>query len=58
VDHWNRETVEIEVRYALVLHTDKIIDAENITEEFFGLEKLQEALNSQRGSTDEEIRKT
>jgi serine phosphatase RsbU (regulator of sigma subunit)/TPR repeat protein len=53
---WKRETVKIDPGDALVLYTDGITDAENPFEEFYGLERLQEALSRQRGKKAEEIR--
>jgi serine phosphatase RsbU (regulator of sigma subunit) len=53
---WKRESVIFEHGDALVLYTDGITDAQNTSEEFYGLERLQEALSQQRGRTAEEIR--
>ncbi len=55
---WKRENVKIEPGDVLVLYTDGITDAQNSAEEFYGLDKLQEALGEQRGKTAEEIRDT
>jgi sigma-B regulation protein RsbU (phosphoserine phosphatase) len=41
---WERMRVEIEPGDALVLYTDGITDAQNSSEEFYGLTRLQEAL--------------
>jgi sigma-B regulation protein RsbU (phosphoserine phosphatase) len=53
---WKRERVSIEPGDALVLYTDGITDAENTSEEFYGLERLREVLSRQRGKKAEEIR--
>jgi serine phosphatase RsbU (regulator of sigma subunit) len=53
---WKRESVAIEPGDALVLYTDGITDAQNSSEEFYGLEKLQEVLRGLGGKTAEEIR--
>ncbi len=53
---WKRVSVGIEPGDALVLYTDGITDAQNTSEEFYGLERLQEALCRQCGKTAEEIR--
>jgi serine phosphatase RsbU (regulator of sigma subunit) len=53
---WKREMVSIEPGDALVLYTDGITDAENTSEEFYGLERLREVLSRQGGKKAEEIR--
>jgi serine phosphatase RsbU (regulator of sigma subunit)/class 3 adenylate cyclase len=41
---WSRGSVEIKAGDALVLYTDGVTDAQNMAEEFFGLERLEEAV--------------
>ncbi len=53
---WKRESVRIEPGDVLVLYTDGITDAENTSDEFYGLVRLQEVLGRQRDKTAEEIR--
>jgi serine phosphatase RsbU (regulator of sigma subunit) len=53
---WKRDRVRIDPGDVLVLYTDGITDAENPSAEFFGLERLQEAISKQRGKTAEQIR--
>jgi serine phosphatase RsbU (regulator of sigma subunit) len=53
---WSRKSVEIEPGDALVLYTDGITDAQNTSEEFYGLERLQKALSGLCGKSADEIR--
>jgi serine phosphatase RsbU (regulator of sigma subunit) len=53
---WSRANVKIEVGDALVLYTDGLTDAQNTAEEFFGFERLQEAIQKQHGETARELR--
>jgi sigma-B regulation protein RsbU (phosphoserine phosphatase) len=53
---WKRDRVRIEPGDVLVLYTDGITDAENTSDEFYGLVRLQEVLGRQRDKTAEEIR--
>jgi len=53
---WSRESVEIETGDALVIYTDGITDAQNTAEEFFGLERLPEAVKKHHGKPAGELR--
>jgi sigma-B regulation protein RsbU (phosphoserine phosphatase) len=55
---WKRVNVRIEPGDALVLYTDGITDAQNVSDQSYGLDKLQQALRGQRGKTAVEIRDT
>ena len=55
---WTRLNVRIELGDALVLYTDGITDAQNSSDQPYGLDKLQEALGGQRGKSAVEIRDT
>ncbi len=55
---WNRLNVRIEPGDTLVLYTDGITDAQNISDQSYGLDKLIDALGGQRGKTAVEIRDT
>jgi serine phosphatase RsbU (regulator of sigma subunit) len=54
--NWKRVTIGIQPGDVMVLYTDGITDAQNTAEEFYGLDRLQEALSRQRGKTALEIR--
>jgi serine phosphatase RsbU (regulator of sigma subunit) len=53
---WRRKSVSINPGDVLVLYTDGITDAENLSEEFFGLERLHGAVSRQRGKTAAQVR--
>ena len=54
--NWKRADVKLELGDALVLYTDGITDAQNNAEEFFGLERLQEAIQKRAGKTARDLR--
>jgi serine phosphatase RsbU (regulator of sigma subunit) len=53
---WSRESVEIEVGDSLVLYTDGITDAQNSEEQFYGLERLKDAVRKHHGKPAQELR--
>jgi serine phosphatase RsbU (regulator of sigma subunit) len=53
---WERVSVAIEPGDTLVLYTDGVTDAQDAQEEFFGLERLQDAVSRLKGNTADEIR--
>ena len=53
---WSRASAIIEEGDALVLYTDGLTDAQNDAQEFFGIERLQEAIQKRRGTTASELR--
>ena len=53
---WSQGSTEIEPGDALVLYTDGITDAQNPEEQFFGLERLREAVQKHQGKPALELR--
>jgi serine phosphatase RsbU (regulator of sigma subunit) len=53
---WSQMSIDIEPGDALVLYTDGITDAQNADEQFFGLERLQEAVRKHHGKPALELR--
>jgi len=53
---WKQKSIAIEPGDVLVLYTDGITDAQNMSEEFYGLERLKEALLGLQEKTAMEIR--
>jgi sigma-B regulation protein RsbU (phosphoserine phosphatase) len=53
---WERVSVVIAPGDTLVLYTDGVTDAQDAQEEFFGLERLQDAVSRLKGNTAAEIR--
>ncbi len=54
--NWSRESVKIEPGDALILYTDGLTDAQNSAQEFFGLERLQDAIQSHAVLSASELR--
>ncbi len=53
---WERLAVKIEPGDALVLYTDGVTDAQDINEDLFGLQRLQDTLRRQNGKSAIDIR--